>query len=78
MKISSNGREIEFEFYDTVSNKTTIREDIPTVPPNSMTQTSAGPSFPSTGIIDTDSIQFFIASVICGTTYIFTYNARKE
>lgn len=34
-----------------------------------MTQTSAGPSFPSTGIRDTDSIQFLIASVMCGTTY---------
>lgn len=42
---------------------------IPTVPPNSMTQTSAGPSFPSTGMIDTDSIQFLMASVMWWTTW---------
>lgn len=31
-------------------------ENLPIVPPNSMTQTSAGPSFPSTGIIAARSI----------------------
>lgn len=41
----------------------------PTVPPNSITHTSAGPSFPSTGMTATDSIQFLMASVMCGTTW---------
>lgn len=59
------GERFEIDF----GHQTLTREHIPTVPPNSMTHTSAGPSFPSTGIIDTDSIQFLIASVICGTTY---------
>ena len=34
-----------------------------------MTQTSAGPSFPSTGIFATRSIHSWMASVMCGTTY---------
>lgn len=42
---------------------------LPTVPPNSITHTSAGPSFPSTGMTETDSIQFLMASVTCGTTW---------
>ena len=41
----------------------------PIVPPSSMTQTSGGPSLPSTGFIATRSIQSCISSVICGTTW---------
>lgn len=46
-----------------------VKLNIPTVPPNSITHTSAGPVPPSTGIEDTDSIQFFMASVMWGTTW---------
>jgi hypothetical protein len=37
-----------------------------------MTQTSAGPSFPSTGTCATRSIHSWIASVMCGTTYEYS------
>ena len=47
---------------------------VPIVPPNSMTQTSAGPSCPSTGTIATRSIHSWMASVMCGTTFC----KRKE
>lgn len=40
----------------------------PIVPPSSITQTSAGPSLPSTGIIATRSIHSCMAFVMCGTT----------
>lgn len=50
---------------------------LPTVPPNSITQTSAGPSFPSTGMTETDSIQFLMALVMCGTTYIPLKQSRN-
>jgi hypothetical protein len=40
----------------------------PIVPPNSITQTSAGPSLPSTGILATRSIHSCMAFVMCGTT----------
>lgn len=40
----------------------------PMVPPNSMTQTSGGPSFPSTGTAAARSIQSWMASVMWGTT----------
>lgn len=47
------------------------------VPPNSMTQTSAGPSFPSTGTSATRSIQSWMASVMCGTTYQYSKGETK-
>ena len=47
----------------------------PIVPPNSMTQTSAGPSFPSTGTIATRSIHSWMASVMWGTTF---YTKKKK
>lgn len=40
---------------------------LPIVPPNSMMQTSGGPSFPSTGIIATLSTHSRIVSVMWGT-----------
>lgn len=42
---------------------------VPIVPPNSMTQTSGEPDFPSTGIVATRSIHSWMASVMWGTTY---------
>jgi hypothetical protein len=42
-----------------------------------MTQTSAGPSFPSTGTCATRSIHSWIASVTCGTTYKYSESKIK-
>lgn len=50
-------------------NKNIYDVIVPIVPPNSMTQTSAGPGWPSTGIIAARSIHSWIASVMWGTTY---------
>jgi len=45
----------------------------PIVPPSSITQTSAGPSLPSTGIMATRSIHSCMAFVMCGTTLNFFF-----
>jgi len=59
--------QIKFKFYiDKIDFCKNI--NLPIVPPNSMTQTSAGPSLPSTGILATRSIHSWMASVMCGTT----------
>ena len=41
----------------------------PTVPPSSITHTSAGPGLPSTGTWATRSIHSWMASVMWGTTW---------
>lgn len=51
---------------------------LPIVPPNSMTQTSAGPSSPSTGIFATRSTHSWMASVMWGTTYRGRENIMKN
>lgn len=63
---------INFSCTIEISKASYIRcpKTLPTVPPNSITQTSAGRVCPSTGTEDTDCIHCFISSVTWGTTWI--------